>query len=171
MTVPAADISPELRLRSRRGLGLAALAAASVIATSTAGRIISAAPVAGWYKTIAKPSFNPPNWAFPVAWTLLFVLMGIAFWRVLVTAPGTRRTRAISLFAAQLVTNVGWSTAFFGAHSPVLGMVVIVPFWLLILATAWAFRAVDRPAAWLLTPYLAWVAFAAVLNAAIVTLN
>ena len=160
-----------IHLRSRRGLGLAAIAAASVIATSTAGRIISAAPVAGWYRTLAKPSFNPPNWAFPVAWTLLFVLMGVAFWRILRTPESARRSLAIRLFVAQLVVNVGWSTAFFGAHSPLAGMLVIVPFWLLIAATAWTFRSVDRPAAWLLTPYLAWVAFAAVLNAAIVRMN
>jgi translocator protein len=160
-----------VHLLSRRGLELAAIAAASVIATSTAGRIISAAPVAGWYRTLAKPSFNPPNWAFPVAWTLLFVLMGVAFWRILRAPASAQRTMAIRLFLAQLVVNVGWSTAFFGAHSPSLGLLVIVPFWLLILATAWTFRGVDRPAAWLLTPYLAWVAFATVLNAAIVRMN
>jgi tryptophan-rich sensory protein len=157
---------------SRRGRALAAIAATSVLVTSTAGRIVSARSVAGWYKTIAKPSFNPPNWAFPVAWSLLFVLMGVAFWRVLRQPPSTRsRTAAIALFSVQLVVNVGWSTAFFGARSPLAGLVVIVPFWLLILATIRTFHRVDRPAAWLLVPYAAWVAFATVLNAAIVRLN
>ena len=151
---------------------LAALAATSVAVTSFAGRTITARPVKEWYPSLVKPFFNPPNWAFPVAWTLLFVLMGIAFWRVLRTPKDTRGRRiAVVLFLVQLVVNVGWSSAFFAAHSPVLGLIVIVPFWLLIFATAGAFRVVDRAASWLLAPYLAWVAFATVLNAAIVHLN
>lgn len=166
-----ASLAPA-RFTSRRGALLAAIALASVVATSTAGRIVSAPSVAGWYKTIAKPSFNPPNWAFPVAWSLLFALMGVAFWRVLRRAPSTpSRAAAIRLFAVQLVVNVGWSVAFFGAQSPSAGLVVIVPFWLLIVATIRTFHRVDRIAAWLLAPYAAWVAFAAVLNAAIVRLN
>jgi tryptophan-rich sensory protein len=160
------------RLASRRGLALAFAATASVVATSTAGRVVSASGVRGWYRTIAKPSFTPPNWAFPVAWSLLFVLMGVAFWRVLrAPASAPRRGAAVALFLAQLVVNVGWSLAFFGAHSPLYGLVVIVPFWLLIAATAAAFYAVDRAAGWLLAPYLAWVSFAAVLNATIWRLN
>ena len=104
-------------LRSARGLRLAAIAAGAVIVTSTAGRIISAPGVAGWYRTIAKPSFNPPNWAFPVAWSTLFVLMGIAFWRVLrLPVQTSGRCVGIILFVTQLVVNVSWSLAFFGAH-------------------------------------------------------
>jgi len=140
--------------------------------TSTAGRLVSAPGVAGWYTTITKPSFNPPNWAFPVAWSTLFLLMGIAFWRVLrlpVQTPG--RCVATILFVVQLVINVSWSLAFFGAHSPILGLAVIVPFLLTILATMRAFYKVDAPAGLMLVPYAAWVAFATVLNAAIVRLN
>jgi tryptophan-rich sensory protein len=159
-------------IASPRGVRLALVAAATVTGASTAGRLISKAPVAGWYKTLAKPSFNPPNWAFPVAWTLLFLLMGAAFWLILRRPPGTQwRTQSIALFLAQLVLNVGWSSAFFGAHSPVLGLFVIVPFWGMILATAVVFARVDRTAGWLLAPYLAWVSFAIVLNAAIWRMN
>ncbi len=160
------------RFASRRGVSLAILAALSVIVTSSAGRIISAPGVAGWYRTIAKPSFNPPNWAFPVAWSLLFVLMGIAFWRVLRHprgAPGRRV--AIGFFLGQLLVNVGWSTAFFGLRSPTLGLLVIVPFLLLIVATIRAFNRVDRVASGLLVPYAGWVSFATILNVAIVRLN
>ena len=133
---------------------------------------MTARPVAGWYKTLSKPWFNPPNWAFPVAWTILFVLMGVAFWRVLRRAPQTPlRTLAVCLFVAQLALNVGWSVAFFAGHSPIHGLVVIVPFWLLIVATAWVFGRIDRPAGWLLVPYGLWVAFAIVLNAAIWRMN
>ena len=163
---------PLTPLRSPRGWRLAGIAFASVFATSSIGRVVTAAPVAGWYRTLAKPSFNPPNWAFPVAWSTLFLLMAVAFFRVLRTPPETpRRRQAITLFAMQLVVNVGWSVAFFGAHSPLAGMVVIVPFWGLILATALTFGRIDRAAGWLFAPYLAWVAFASVLNAAILRLN
>jgi benzodiazapine receptor len=161
-----------VRFASRDGLVRALLAAASVIVTSTAGRLITAKPVKGWYVTLAKPSFNPPNWAFPVAWSTLFLLMGIAFWRVLRRPADTsNRSLAITLFLAQLVVNVGWSFAFFGENSPVAGMVVIVPFLGLIVATALVFGRIDKAAGWLLAPYIAWVSFATVLNAAIVHLN
>ena len=163
---------PLTRLRSPRGWRLAGIAFASVFATSSLGRIVSAGPVAGWYRTLAKPSFNPPNWAFPVAWSTLFLLMAVAFFRVLRTPPATPlRRQAIVLFVAQLVVNVGWSIAFFSANSPLAGMLVIVPFWALILATAHTFGRIDRAAGWLLSPYLAWVAFAALLNGAILHLN
>ena len=166
--VPPAPTS----LTSPRGLRFAAIAAGAVIVTSTAGRLISAPGVAGWYRTIAKPSFNPPNWAFPVAWSTLFVLMGIAFWRVMRTPVNTSgRCVAIILFVNQLAVNVTWSLAFFGAHSPILGLAVIVPFLLTILATMRAFYKVDVAAALLLIPYVAWVSFATILNAAIVRLN
>ncbi|MBS2015203.1 MAG: tryptophan-rich sensory protein [Deltaproteobacteria bacterium] len=159
-------------LTSRRGAILALVAAGSVILTSTAGRIVSAPGVAGWYRTLAKPSFNPPNWVFPVAWSTLFLLMAVAFWRVLRTPPETRlRSRAIVLFVAQLVVNVGWSVAFFGAHSPLFGLLVIVPFWLLIVVTMVTFAQIDRVAGSLLAPYVAWVAFATVLTATILRMN
>ncbi len=169
---PSLPPAPPAPLASRRGAGLALAAGASVVATSTAGRLITNPIIRGWYRTLNKPSFNPPNWAFPVAWTLLFVLMGVAFWRVLRMEPRTPgRALAITLFLVQLVFNVGWSAAFFGSQSPARGMVVIVPLWLLIVATALAFHRIERVAGWLFAPYIAWVAFAAVLNLAILRLN
>ena len=156
---------------TRRGVALAALAALSVLLTSTAGRLVSAPSVAGWYKTLAKPSFNPPNWVFPVAWSILFAMMGVAFWRILRLPPSARRTLASRIFLVQLVVNVGWSAAFFGAQSPLAGLIVIVPFWVLIAATARIFASLDRVAGLALVPYLAWVAFATLLNASIVALN
>ena len=168
----AASLPPPAPLASRRGARMALAAGASVVATSTAGRLITTPIISGWYRTLRKPSFNPPNWAFPVAWTLLFVLMGIAFWRVLRTEPQTPGRRlAITLFLVQLAVNVGWTAAFFGAQSPAYGMVVIIPFWLLIVATAVASYRVERVAGWLFAPYIGWVAFATVLNLAIWQLN
>jgi tryptophan-rich sensory protein len=161
-----------VRFLSGDDLRYAAHATASVFIASIVGQLASASAIQGWYRTIAKPSFTPPNWVFPIAWTLLFTLMGTAFWRIL-RRPGATRGRsvAIALFLIQLGFNAGWSMAFFGAHSPLYGLVVIAPFWFLILATTLVFRAMDRLASWLLVPYLVWVAFAAVLNAAIWRMN
>lgn len=165
--------SPEAR---RPGWGLAirdaAIAAGAVMLTSFIGNAATIPKIQGWYATLAKPWYNPPNWVFGPAWTLLFVLMAIAFWRILQKPPGTPgRTAAIALFGLQLVLNASWSMLFFGMESPLLGLVEIVPFWLAILATLVAFARIDRLAGWLLVPYLAWVTFAGVLNYGIVSLN
>ena len=148
------------------------IAAGSELITSVIGQIVSAPGVRGWYRTIAKPVFTPPNWVFPVAWTILFTMMGTAFWMVLRRPSETpfRRT-AIALFVVQLVFNSAWSAAFFGAKSPFLGLIVIVPFWGILLATGIVFRKVHRLASMLLVPYLAWVAFAALLNFTIWRMN
>jgi tryptophan-rich sensory protein len=154
-------------LRGRDGRS-ALVATATVVIASFAGQLASRSAVDGWYRTIHKPWYTPPDWVFPVAWTVLFTMMGTAFWRILRRPAGTplRRT-AIALFVAQIVFNAGWSAAFFGERSPLLGLYVIAPFWLLILATTAVFRAIDRLAATLLVPYIAWVSFAALLNFAI----
>lgn len=124
-----------------------------------------------WYRGLEKPWFTPPDAAFPIAWTILFALMAAAFWRVIVLSEGVPRLWALVAFGVQIACNVAWSYAFFGARSPLLGMIVVV----CLLASIWwnieRFRAVDGLAAALLVPYLAWVAFAAVLNGAILFLN
>lgn len=115
-----------------------------------------------------RPWFYPPEWAFPVVWTLLFTLLGIALW--LVWRQGLDRgpvRLALALFGVQMAFNVAWTPAFFGLESPAAGLAVIVPLWGLIAATIYAFDRVDRRAAALVVPYLAWVSFAVVLNGAI----
>jgi benzodiazapine receptor len=132
---------------------------------------IATTPNLDWYATLAKPDFNPPDWAFPVAWTLLFALMAISLWRIVRVQGGWIANRTLIPFAIQLTLNIAWSFAFFGHQSPAAGFAVIA---LLIPAIVWtilAFREKDRLAAWLLAPYLIWVAYAAVLNAAIWRLN
>jgi tryptophan-rich sensory protein len=171
---PSPRARPALRLGALEGADLrwALLSAASVVVASVAGQLASREAITGWYRTIVKPVYTPPNWVFPVAWTLLFTMMGVSFWRILRRPSGTphRRTGTL-LFFAQLALNAAWSAAFFGAHSPLLGLVVIVPFWAVILATTLVFRTMDRLAAWLLVPYLAWVAFATLLDFAIWRMN
>ena len=124
-----------------------------------------------WYAQLEKPSFNPPDVVFAPVWTTLYALIAISGYRVWVSDAGRDRSRALALWGAQLILNGAWSPLFFGAKKPALAFGDIL---LMLAAIAWytaAARKVDRPAAWLMLPYLAWVAFAAILNAAIVRLN
>jgi tryptophan-rich sensory protein len=143
-----------------------------VVAASVLGGAVTVPQIAGWYAGLAKPAFNPPNWIFAPVWTALYALMALAAFRILripVGVPGRRR--ALLVYHLQLLLNIGWSFAFFGANSPLAGLIVILPLLVLILATIAAFRPLDRLAANLLWPYLAWVSFATLLNASIWWLN
>jgi len=150
-----------------KNIAYGVLALAVVAATSIAGQIATYPNIAGWYAGLAKPAFNPPNWVFAPVWTALYVSMAFAFWRVLRLPASARRTAAIVLFLIQLVLNAAWSWMFFAAHSPLLGLINIVPQWLFIVATISAFRKVDTVAALCLVPLAAWVAFAFLLNSAV----
>lgn len=121
-----------------------------------------------WYASLAKPGFNPPDWLFGPVWSLLYVLIAVAGWR---TFQRDRSGPAMKLWWAQLLLNFLWSPVFFTAQRIGLALAIV----LLLLATILAFLAVswrkDRVAAWLFVPYAAWVAFASLLNAAILVLN
>lgn len=123
-----------------------------------------------WYAALNKPAWNPPNWVFGPVWTLLYVLMAVAAWRVW-RQGGWSVAPALSLFVFQLLLNGLWTWIFFGWRQPGWALVEIVALWLAILATAVAFWFKDRLAAALLAPYLAWVSFAAALNWALWRLN
>ncbi len=149
-----------------------ALAVLPVLAASVLGNIATMPNIPGWYAGLVKPSFNPPNWVFGPVWTVLYIMMAYAAFRVLGLPRSTEgRAPALLAFYVQLALNAAWSFAFFGANSTVGGMVVILPLLAMILVTIWRFRLVDPPAAWLLVPYAAWVSFATVLNIAIWRLN
>ena len=124
-----------------------------------------------WYAGVAKPSWNPPNWIFGPVWSLLYTLMAVAAWRVWRKAGFRGSGQAMAAFGIQLVLNAAWSWLFFGRHRMDLAFVEIIALWVAILATMIAFHRIDRPAAWLLAPYLAWVAFASVLNGTLWRLN
>lgn len=138
-----------------------------------AGALLTAPAIETWYATIAKPGFTPPSWVFGPVWTLLYLLMGVAAF--LVWREREERSRAVRIalgaFLVQLVLNGLWSPAFFGLQSPALGLLVIVPLLVALLVTTGLFARVSRPAAALLIPYIAWVAYATALNAAIWQLN
>lgn len=124
-----------------------------------------------WFQSLNQPSYQPPDWAFPVAWTGLYLLMGLAAWRVWRRLGWAGGRGPLGLFAVQLVVNLAWTPIFFGAQSIVGGLIVIVPMLALIVATAVAFWRVERLAGWMLTPYIAWVAFATILNGHLLLIN
>jgi benzodiazapine receptor len=126
--------------------------------------------VGDWYATLAKPSWNPPNWVFGPVWTALYVGMAVAAWLVW-KRQGRDRRVPLFVFGVQLVLNAVWSGLFFGMRNPGFAFAEIVLLWLAILATIVAFRQVSTLAALLLAPYLAWVSFAAALNWSIWRLN
>ncbi|HET9033375.1 MAG TPA: TspO/MBR family protein [Dokdonella sp.] len=121
-----------------------------------------------WYAALDKPAFNPPGWVFGPAWALLYALMAFAAWRVYRISGFDV---AIALWLAQLLVNALWSPLFFAMHRIDLALIDIVLLDLLVVATTVAFFRRDRIAGWLMTPYLAWIAFATALNAAIWSLN
>ena len=144
----------------------------TVLAASAIGSFATVRAIPTWYKGLTKPSFNPPEWLFGPAWTVLYLMMAVAAWLVWkqgIGAPGVKL--ALGAFLGQLVLNCFWSILFFGFRSPLAGLVDIVLLWLAILATIVLFFRVSSAAGILLLPYIAWVSFAAVLNAAVLRLN
>ena len=135
------------------------------------GAAVTATSVKTWYAALNKPSFNPPNTVFGPVWTVLYILMAIAAWRVWRVADRETARRPLTLFALQLALNLGWSATFFGLERLGPSVAVILVLELAVVGTALAFRPIDRIAAWLLVPYVAWVGFAAILNIAIWRLN
>ncbi|MBI5686652.1 MAG: tryptophan-rich sensory protein [Verrucomicrobia bacterium] len=124
-----------------------------------------------WYASLRKPSWNPPNWIFGPVWTMLYIMMAVAAWRVWRFGSGDGRQKALGLFFAQLCLNAAWTPLFFGLKHPALAFGDIVLLWLSLGATTVAFFKMDRVAGWLMVPYLAWVSFAAVLNAVLWRMN
>lgn len=136
------------------------------------GSFFTTSSIQGWYATLMRPSFSPPNWVFAPVWTSLFALMGIASF--LIWQKGlARRDVKISLyvFVFQLILNILWSVIFFGLHSPGGAFIEIIFLWLSILATIILFFRIYKPAAYLLLPYILWVSFAAYLNYSIWMIN
>jgi tryptophan-rich sensory protein len=142
----------------------------SFLAVTFAAAAIGAQFMPGpWYESLAKPSFNPPNWIFAPVWSALYVMMAIAVWLVWcrVKAFGL----PIALWLLQLGLNAIWSWLFFGLERPDLAAMEIVVLLAAILVTIVTFFRVSRPAGYLLVPYAAWVSFAAILNFTLWRLN
>lgn len=137
---------------------------------SAIGGLFTASSVSTWYVTLIKPSFNPPSWVFGPVWTILYLLMGIALYLIWVAKSKNKKTSFIA-FGTQMFLNALWSVLFFGFHKPLFAFIEIVILWIAILTTIIYFYKINKNAAYLLTPYILWVSFAAVLNLAIFILN
>ena len=154
----------------RQLAGLVAFMAVCFISAGL-GAAFTVASVGGWYQTLAKPSWNPPDWLFGPVWTALYFLMAVAAWLVWRGHGWNAAKTALNWFVIQLALNVFWSFVFFGLQRPGLAFAEIIVLWLSIVATCLAFQAKSRTAALLLVPYLAWTSFAAILNLTLWRLN
>ena len=124
-----------------------------------------------WYASLAKPSWNPPNYLFGPVWTVLYVLMAVAAWLVWQKAGFSGAGPALTLFVAQLALNALWSYLFFGQHRPDRAFVDIVALLVVIVTVTMLFWRIDRTAGWLMVPYVLWVTFASYLNFVLWRLN
>jgi len=138
------------------------------------GSFFTADAIPGWYATLVRPEFSPPNWVFAPVWLTLYTLMGISLYLVWNKSRGKKAkaaTPALLVFSAQLVLNAIWSIIFFGLQSPFYAFIIIIFLWVLIAGSIYFFYKISKTAAYLLIPYIIWVSFAAVLNYYIWILN
>ena len=136
------------------------------------GSMATQTSVNTWYTTLNKPVFNPPNWLFGPVWTLLFVLMGVAAGMVWNKGFYHKWVKTgLYHFGFQLLLNVAWSLVFFGMKEVFGALLIVVSLFVLLLFTYKWFKVVNVKAAYLLVPYILWVAFASVLNFSIWQLN
>jgi len=150
------------------------LAFSLILAYSAAfiGTFFTAPAIDTWYATLMRPALNPPDWIFAPVWTILYACMAVAAWRVFERGErGPKRSFALFLYGVQLVLNALWSVVFFGLKDPSSSLIVILLLLVHIAAITYFFFKLDRTAAWLFVPYLAWVSFATYLNIGIVFLN
>ena len=168
------DNSPAVadELWARKSLVRLALIVAMCLGVGIMGSLVTRPEIPTWYADIIKPSWTPPSLVFPIAWTALYILMAISLWRLWENEPrSAARSNAIVWFLAQLVLNAAWSAIFFSWHGTKTALVIIVALLLAIGVTIIFASRVDRVAAYLLVPYLAWVAYATTINAGVVALN
>ncbi len=124
-----------------------------------------------WFAELVKPAAQPPGWVFPVAWTTLYLMMGLAFAMILHARGARQRGLAIGLFIGQFLLNLLWSPLFFGQHEVTTAFYVILLMLAVAFATTLVFGRIRKAAAWLMVPYLAWLCFASILNYQIDSLN
>lgn len=149
------------------------LSLALPLVTGFAGSLVTTPNISSWYQTLTKPFFNPPNWLFGPVWTTLYLLMGLSAYLIFHKWQLKREAFCYyKLFVIQLFLNFFWSLFFFGLKQPGYALVVILVllyYIICLIKSAWHLQV--KPAAYLLYPYLAWVSFAALLNASIWYLN
>jgi len=158
-----------MKSKSIARLGLSLLLCLSV---GTIEGLVTRPEIPTWYAGLIKPSWTPPPLLFPIAWTLLYILMAVSFWRLWdLPTRSAARTAAMIWFGVQLALNALWSPVFFGWHGTQAALAIIVGLLIAIAATMHAASRADRLAAWLLAPYLLWVAYATTINIGVVAMN
>jgi len=151
------------------------LAIVTVVAIEIAGGLSGWLSNSGygnaWFDALEKPFFMPPGAAFGIVWPILYALLGVALAMILAEPPSPRKRTALALFFVQLVLNFAWSPIFFAGHDIALAKWVIFLMAAIAAAAARQFFVLRKPAGILMLPYLAWLVFAATLNATIEALN
>lgn len=157
--------------RKNNGIDWKALLVSIIICNlaGAIGSIFTFEAIPNWYATLTKPSFSPPNWVFGPVWTTLYLLMGISAY--LIWEKSKKFNMPLKIFALQLFLNALWSFIFFGMKNPALAFLEIIALWLSVAYTIVLFYKLDKRAAYLLLPYIAWITFASVLNYFIWKLN
>jgi translocator protein len=136
------------------------------------GSLYTTQAIPVWYAGLNKPFFSPPNWIFAPVWTALYIMMGISVYIVWTKRKQSdEAVKGIGVFAVQLILNTLWSVVFFGFRDPFLAFLLIVVLWAFIFMSIVQFNKVSRNAALLLVPYIVWVSFASLLNAAVWLMN
>lgn len=126
----------------------------------------------GDYKSLNQPPLSPPGWIFPIVWTILYLMMGYAAYRVQVSGKDPDQIkRAMKFYGGQLLLNFLWSPVFFGLNWYLIAFFLLVGMWALIYLTMQLFSKIDETASDLLIPYILWVTFAGYLNLGIYLLN
>ena len=142
------------------------------LAVGGLGGLVTRPEIPTWYAGLAKPPWTPAPLVFPIAWTVLYILMAVSFWRLWnQETRSAARTRAMIWFLIQLALNALWSPVFFSWHGTRTALAIIIALLIAIAATMIAASRLDRLAAWLLAPYLLWVAYATTINIGVVALN
>lgn len=139
-----------------------------ILACAAAGATGGMFPPGRWYETLAKPSWTPPDWVFPVAWTSIYLLISFAGARVAVLEGNAY---AMAFWAAQAGFSTLWTPIFFGLRRLKGALIVMVPLWLSVLGCTWACFQLDTWAGLAFVPYLVWVTVAAALNATVARMN
>lgn len=160
MTPRAETVKPR---RTKAALALVAWIALC-LAVGAFSSLFSAPEIPTWYAGLARPVLTPPNAVFAPVWITLYVLMAVSAWLVWKTRPSGCRRNGLRLFCVQLWFNLLWAWIFFSRHQIGTALIDLVVLWIAIALTISNFRKVSHAAAWLMVPYLAWVAFAAYLN-------
>ena len=162
---------------ARQAFGLIAWLLLCFAAAAVGG--FASASAGTFYAELVRPAWAPPGWLFGPVWTVLYVAMGVAAWRVWRRGAAPEATPALRaevrsallIYVVQLALNASWTPMFFGLKRVDVALAIIIAMLVAIAETVRRFYRLDRPAALLLLPYLGWVAFATVLNGSIWLLN